>query len=83
MADVHVPLYPLSPDEVAVANAVPLTELERRQIAGAVAEVDPRQIAIYRQLTPAQRIWQLAALSAWLRQANLRRAQNRELLHDD
>jgi hypothetical protein len=50
----------------------------RRLIAGAVAEVDPRQIAIYRRLTPAQRIRQLAHLSDWLRQANLRR-QHRQI----
>lgn len=43
----------------------------RRLIAGAVAEVDPRQIAIYRRLTPAQRIQQLAHLSDWLRRTNL------------
>ena len=45
----------------------------RQLIASAVAEVDPCQIAIYRRLTPAQRIRQLAHLSDWLRQANLRR----------
>ncbi len=50
-----------------------LDERLQRLIAGAVAEVDPRQIAIYRQLSPAQRIWQLAHLSDWLRQANERR----------
>ncbi len=50
-----------------------LDEQLQRLIAGAVAEVDPRQIAIYRQLSPAQRIWQLAHLSDWLRQANERR----------
>ena len=49
----------------------------RRLIAGAVAEVDPRQIAIYRQLTAAQRMQQLAHLSDWLRRANLRRIEQR------
>ncbi|MBN1888512.1 MAG: hypothetical protein JW850_10995 [Thermoflexales bacterium] len=52
-----------------------LDEHTRQLIAGAVAEVDPRQIAIYRRLTPAQRVWQLASLSDWLRQANRRRVQ--------
>lgn len=50
-----------------------MDERIRHLIAGAVAEVDPRQIAIYRRLTPAQRIRQLAHLSDWLRQVNLQR----------
>ncbi|MBN2389848.1 MAG: hypothetical protein JXR84_03940 [Anaerolineae bacterium] len=50
----------------------------RHLIASAVTEVDPRQIAIYRRLTPAHRIRQLAHLSDWLRQANLRR-QHRQI----
>lgn len=60
-----------------------LDERLLRLIAGAAAEVDPRQIAIYRQLSPAQRIWQLAHLSDWLRQANERREQRsrRDKLH--
>ncbi len=50
-----------------------LDEHLRQLIAGAAAEVDPRQIAIYRRLEPAQRVWQLAHLSDWLRQSNERR----------
>ncbi len=52
-----------------------LDEHLRHLIAGAVAEVDPRQIAIYRRLEPAQRVWQAAHLSDWLRRANQRRLQ--------
>lgn len=37
---------------------VQLDEQTRRLIAGAVAELDPRQIAITRRLTPAQRFQQ-------------------------
>jgi hypothetical protein len=51
----------------------------RQLIAGSVAEVDPEQIAIYRRLTPAQRVWQLAHLSNWLRLANMRRLQRRKV----
>jgi hypothetical protein len=40
-----------------------------------MAEVDPQQIAIYRKLTPAQRVRQAAHLSDWLRQANEHRLQ--------
>lgn len=54
-----------------------LDERLQRLIAGAVAEVDPRQIAIYRRLGPAQRVWQAAHLSDWLRRANERRLQRR------
>lgn len=54
-----------------------LDERLQRLIAGAVAEVDPRQIAIYRRLEPAQRLWQAGHLSDWLRRANERRLQRR------
>jgi hypothetical protein len=69
----HSVLYPAYPRGTESADT--LDEHTRRLIAGAVAEVDPRQIAIYRRLTPAQRIRQLAHLSDWLRQVNLRRLQ--------
>jgi hypothetical protein len=54
-----------------------LDERLQRLIAGAVAEVDSRQIVIYRRLEPAQRVWQTAHLSDWLRRANERRLQRR------
>jgi hypothetical protein len=55
-----------------------LDERLQRLIAGAVAEVDPQQIAIYQRLGPAQRVWQAGHLSNWLRRANERRLQRRE-----
>jgi len=64
----HYPAYPGGSERTE-----PLDAHTRQLIAGAVAEVDSRQIAIYRRLTPAQRIQQLAHLSDWLRQVNLRR----------
>lgn len=39
-----------------------LTERQKRQIAGAVAEVDPAQIEIIRRLTPAQRAQQALSM---------------------
>lgn len=36
--------------------------LRQAEIAGAVAEVDPQQIAIFRRLTPAQRVEQAASM---------------------
>ena len=39
-----------------------LDERLQRQIAGAVAEVDPRQIAILRRLSPSQRIQQARSM---------------------
>ncbi len=68
---VYLPLSPSYPGSIESARV--LDEHTRRLIAGAVAEVDPRQIAIYRRLTPAQRMQQLAHLSDWLRQVNIRR----------
>jgi hypothetical protein len=62
----HSVLYPACPR--GTDSAETLDEHTRHLIAGAVAEVDPRQIAIYRCLTPAQRLRQLAHLSDWLRQ---------------
>ena len=56
-----------------------LDERLQKLIAGAAAEVDPAQMAIYRRLGPAQRVWQLAHLSDWLRSANVRRLQRREV----
>jgi hypothetical protein len=56
-----------------------LDEQLQKLIAGAAAEVDPAQIAIYRHLQPAQRIWQLAHLSDWLRSTNTRRLQRKEI----
>lgn len=44
------------------ANANPDEALRQAQIAGAVAEVDPRQIAIFRRLTPAQRVEQAVSM---------------------
>jgi len=73
MIQTHSTPYPIYSGSLESAEA--LDEHTRQLIAGAVAEVDPRQIAIYRGLTPAQRIRQLAHLSDWLRQTNLRRLQ--------
>ncbi len=36
--------------------------LRQAQIAGAVAEVDPQQVAILRRLTPAQRVQQAVSM---------------------
>jgi len=45
-----------------VEGRPPLDERLQRLIAGAVAEVDPRQIAIYQRLSPAQRFRQGCSL---------------------
>jgi hypothetical protein len=60
---------------VTPPESKPLDEATRRLIAGAVAEVDPRQIAIYQRLSPAERVWQLGHLSDWLHRANERRLE--------
>lgn len=63
-----------------VAGRPPLDEQLQRLIAGAVAEVDPEQIRIYRQLETSTRVWQMAHLSDWLHQANKRRLRRRDNL---
>jgi len=57
----------------------PLAEHLQRLIAGAVAEVDPAQLAIYRRLKPSHRIAQLAHLSDWLWRVNQRRLEYRKV----
>ena len=54
-----------------------LSATDHQLIFGSVREVDLRQIAVYRQLTPAQRVWQCVHHSAWLRQVNIRRQQRK------
>lgn len=49
-------------DEPMNANANDDKAPLQAQIAGAVAEVDPRQIAIVRRLTPAQRVEQAVSM---------------------
>jgi hypothetical protein len=41
---------------------LPLDERQRKLIAGAVAEVDPQQVAVTRRLTPAQRSQQALSM---------------------
>jgi len=43
-------------------EGTPIDEHQRRLIAGAVAELDPRQMAITRRLTPAQRTKQALSM---------------------
>ena len=55
----------------------------KKLIEGSIAEVDPKQIAIYRKLTPAQRVRQCVDLSDWLWQANQRRlARKKRITHE-
>ncbi len=54
-----------------------LDESLARMIAGAKAEVDERQIQIFRRLRPQERIRQAAYLSDWLRQANAYRMRRK------
>jgi hypothetical protein len=76
----HRLLYSRQPDRPGyyIEGRPVLDEKLRRLIAGAVAEVDREQIAIYKRLKPAQRVQQLAHLSDWLRLANERRLRHRK-----
>ncbi len=48
--------------DISDSGQLRLTEHMRRLLAGAVAEVDPRQIAMSRHLTPAQRFQQAVSM---------------------
>jgi hypothetical protein len=52
--------------------------LRRAQIAGAVAEVDPRQITVFRCLTPAQRFEQAVSMIELAEQVAAYRLQQRQ-----
>lgn len=60
-----------------VEGRPPLDERLQRLIAGAVAEVDPRQIAIYQRLSPAQRFHQGLSLIKWAERITVRQLQRR------
>ena len=55
-----------------------VTEHMRRQIAGAIGELDPHQLAITRRLTPGQRVWQAASMMAAGEQVAAYRLRQRE-----
>jgi len=63
---------------IQTANTSTLDEETRQLITGSLPEVDAGQIAIYRRLTPAQRVQQAVTLSDWLREANQRRLAHKE-----
>ena len=50
----------------------------RQLIAGAVAEVDPRQIAVTRRLTPAQRFQEAASMISLAEQVSAYRLRLRQ-----
>jgi len=52
-----------------------LDEQLQRLIAGAVAEVDPKQIAVYQRLSPAQRFRQACSLIKWAERITVRQLQ--------
>ena len=51
--------------------------IRQAQIAGAVAEVDPQQIAIFRRLTPAQRVQQAVSMIELAEQVAVYRLRQR------
>lgn len=46
-----------APDPMRLEEPLVIDERIKRMIAGAVAEIDPAQIAMLRTMTPAQRVW--------------------------
>ena len=55
-----------------------ITERIRKQIAGAVAEIDLQQMAITAKLTPAERVWMAASMIDACERASVRRLRERE-----
>lgn len=64
MADLPALIVAASPaGDKDLASAPPVRPANWQQlISGAVAEVDPQQIAIFRRLTPAQRVQQAVSM---------------------
>lgn len=56
----------------------PLTNEMRREIAGAVAEIDLAQVAIARKLTPAERVQQAVSMIEAAEQVSVYRLRQRE-----
>lgn len=44
------------------SEPIVVTDRMRRQIAGAIGELDPNQLTITRRFTPAERVWQAASM---------------------
>ena len=55
-----------------------ITERIRRQIAGAVAEIDLQQMAITAKLTPAERVWMALSIIDACEEAGVSRLRERE-----
>ncbi len=55
-----------------------VTDLMRRQIAGAIAELDPKQLAITKLLTPAERVQQAASMIDAAERAGVHQLRLRE-----
>lgn len=55
-----------------------VTERMRRQIAGAIAELDPKQLAITKRLTPAERVQQAASMIDAAERAGVHQLRQRE-----
>lgn len=55
-----------------------LTEHHKRVIAGAIAEVDPKQIAVLRTLSPEQRFKQAISMVAFAEKVAVHQLRSRE-----
>ncbi|MBP7960661.1 MAG: hypothetical protein KBG20_10525 [Caldilineaceae bacterium] len=55
-----------------------VTERMRRQIVGAIAELDPKQLAITKRLTPAERVQQAASMIDAAERAGVHQLRQRE-----
>jgi hypothetical protein len=55
-----------------------ITERIRKQIAGAVAEIDLQQMAITARLTPAERVWMAASMIDACERAGVIRLRQRQ-----
>ncbi|MEZ4869790.1 MAG: hypothetical protein R3C14_51165 [Caldilineaceae bacterium] len=70
----------MSTPALASSNQQPtvLDERTKRMIAGAVAEIDPAQIALLRTLTPAERFRQMMSMIKFMEKVGVIRLRERE-----
>jgi len=66
------------PDPMRQTQPLVVDKRIKRMIAGAVAEIDPAQIAILRTLTAAKRVWQAFAMIEDAERAGVYRLRQRQ-----
>lgn len=65
-------------DPMRLEQPLVIDERIKQMIAGAVAEIDPTQIAMLRTMTPAQRVWQALSMMRTAERVSAHRLRQRQ-----